>query len=143
MKEFRNIVLSVVSFWCLSIVVLLTIFGIPSNLSEAGEMFGGVNALFSGLALAAIIYTNRLQSHQIQENQNNIKMSMKATNQSLEIMALSTLVQEADATLSRYDRWNEKSKSNNDYANAQKKVRDKLKIHREQLEKKLEQLQNS
>jgi len=142
-KEFRNIVLSVVSFWCLSIVVLLTIFGIPSNLSEAGEMFGGVNALFSGLALAAIIYTNRLQSHQIQENQNNIKMSMKATNQSLEIMALSTLVQEADATLSRYDRWNEKSKSNNDYANAQKKVRDKLKIHREQLEKKLEQLQNS
>ncbi len=61
---------------------------------------------------------------------------METNKQSLEIMALSSLIQEADCALQRYERW-EKSENSGDYTEAKKTVRDKLKLLRERLENKL------
>lgn len=56
-------------------------------------------------------------------------------------MALSSLIQEADCALQRYERW-EKSANSGDYGEASKTVRDKLKLHRERLEDKLIQIED-
>ncbi|MEO0443974.1 MAG: hypothetical protein AAFZ92_09590 [Pseudomonadota bacterium] len=84
MNKFFGLVFFILCVWFFSITFLFWYFGLSNNLSEAGEMFGGINALFSGLALAGIIYTNWLQSKEIKENQKNIEHTMSATKHSLQ-----------------------------------------------------------
>lgn len=67
---------------------------------------------------------------------------MEANRQSLEIMALSALIQEADCALLRYERW-EKSDNAGDYKNAKAKVRESLSDHRAKLEKLLNDLEST
>ena len=97
-------------------------------------MFGGINALFSGLALSGIIFTVWLQSIDVKTNQDNLNKYIEANKCSMEIMALSALIQEADCALARYERW-EASDNSGDYTNAKSVVRNKLNEHRAQLER--------
>jgi len=133
--------LVVIALWSVSIIIITEIYGIPSNASEAGDMFGGINALFSGLALAGVIFTVWLQSLDVKTNQDNLNKSMESNRRSLEIMALSALIQEADCALARYERW-EKSDKAGDYTNAKAKVRTALGGHRKKLESLLDEVQS-
>lgn len=100
------------------------------NASEAGGIFAGV------------IFTVWLQSLDVKTNQENLNKSMEANRQSLEIMALSALIQEADCALLPYERW-EKSDNAGDYKNAKAKVRESLSDHRVKLEKLLKDLEST
>lgn len=144
MKRFAGfffLSLFVIALWSVSIVITTEIYGIPSNASEAGDMFGGINALFSGLALAGVIFTIWLQSLDVKTNQDNLNKSIESNRRSLEIMALSSLIQEADSALARYERW-EKSDNAGDYTNAKAKVRAALSEHRKKLEVLLDEVQS-
>ncbi len=134
--------IAVTTLWYFSIPFVVGLYGEPQDVSAAGEMFGGINALFSGLALAGVIFAVWLQTLDVKTNQKNLEKTMQSNKLSLEIMALSSLVHEADSALERYDRW-EKTEGSGNYSKAKEKVREKLKSHREQLERKLEEVKNT
>lgn len=133
---FVALIIVVTTTWYLSISFVIKIYGEPKDVAAAGDMFGGINALFSGLALAGVIFAVWLQTLDLKTNQDNLEKTMKSNKLSLEIMALSSLIQEADSALERYDWW-EKAEGAGDYSQAKSKVREKLKSHRERLEQKL------
>ena len=126
-KLFILISLICIVLWLASIPVLAIFYGFPQSLSDAGEMFGGIGSLFSGLGLAGIIYALILQSKELDETQKALKVTAR-------LSALTALIQEADAALLRYERW-DSSRDNGDYAKAKKTVRDKMGIYRQELEK--------
>ena len=130
----------ITGLWFFSIEFVVQQFGLPANAAEAGDMFGGINALFSGLALAGVIFAVWLQTKDVQTNQKNLEKTIESNKQSLEIMALSSLIQEADSALLRYERWEQKEGAGN-YENAKAKVREKLVLHRNKLEKKLTEIE--
>ena len=130
----------VIAIWLGSSFFLVELYGIPKTASEAGEMFGGVNALFSGLALAGVIFTVWLQSADLKTNEKNLNKSMEANQRSMEIMALSALIQESDCALARYERW---ESADADYAKAKATVRKKLNEHRKKLELVLDDIENT
>ncbi len=134
--------LLVTAIWYSSIVFITNQFGSPDSLSAAGEMFGGISSLFSGLALAGVIFAVWLQTLDVKTNQTNLEKTMKTNKLSLEIMALSALTQECDSALQRYERW-EKSSPNSDYKDAKATVREKLKEHRIEIENKLMEIKST
>lgn len=130
-KIFILISLVCIVLWLLSIPVLAIFYGLPQNLGDAGEMFGGIGSLFSGLGLAGIIYALILQSKELDEIQKALKVTAR-------LSALTALIQEADAALIRYERW-DSSADNSDYSKAKKTVRDKMTAYRQELEKLLKE----
>jgi hypothetical protein len=53
--------LVVVALWVLSWLAVPLLMGPPDGARTFGDMFGAVNALFSGLAFAMLIYTVWMQ----------------------------------------------------------------------------------
>jgi len=135
---FLGLLVVILVAWYFSITFVTGIFGEPKTLSESGDMFGGVNALFSGLALAGVIYAVILQTVDVKTNQKNLEKSIEANRVSSELVALAALIQEGNSALERYDRWSENSPK--DYSKAQKTVRDKIKLYREQVEQRLSEI---
>lgn len=60
-------------FWLLS-GYLMTLWWGTTNRGNAGDMFGAINALFSGLAFAGIIYTITMQREDLKLQRDAIKM---------------------------------------------------------------------
>jgi septal ring factor EnvC (AmiA/AmiB activator) len=93
-----------VNFLIISIIIVLliwsisglTIYLISDNWGDRGtigDMFGAVNALFSGLAFAALLYTLQLQREEIKLNRteialnrNELSKSVKAQQESQEAL---------------------------------------------------------
>ena len=138
---FLFLILIVITLWYLSIQIVIGQFGPPVTAADAGEMFGGINALFSGLAFAGVIFAVWLQTLDVRTSRETLQKTMESNKRSLEIMALSTLIQEENAALERYERWAGKQNSSN-YKDASKTVREKLKHHREKLENRLSEIEN-
>ncbi|MEM7246361.1 MAG: hypothetical protein AAF533_13510 [Acidobacteriota bacterium] len=57
---------TVVLLWTASLVFVPKIMGQPEGAGTFGDMFGAVNALFSGLAFAGLIYTILLQRQELE-----------------------------------------------------------------------------
>ena len=62
-------------FWFLSAFLLISIDSDPQSRGLWGDMFGGINALFSGFAFAGIIYTIRLQEKEIQHGKQEARIT--------------------------------------------------------------------
>ena len=140
--SFSLLMAVMITIWYFSIQVVIRMYGEPNDVAAAGDMFGGIDSLFSGLALAGVIFAVWLQTLDVKTNQENLEKTMRANRLSLEIMALSSLIQEANAALERYERW-EKAEGAGDYSQAKSKVREKLKSHREKLESKLDEIRKT
>jgi len=91
------------------------------------------------MALVAALFSLCLVVLKMETQQNQFDVMMKSNKLNLEIIALSSLIQESDATLHRYDRW-EAAGIKGDYVNAKSSVRDKMNKHRELLERKFEEV---
>jgi len=133
---------AVTLIWYFSIPFVIETYGKPKDVAAAGDMFGGINSLFSGLALAGVIFAVWLQTLDVKTNQDNLQKTMISNKHSLEIMALSALIQEDNSALERYERW-EKTDTKADYKQVKSKVREKLTLHREQLEEKMTEIENT
>lgn len=75
-------VLIKMSFWVIAVWIIsgILIYNLIPNWSDRGtlgDMFGVVNALFSGLAFAALIYTIILQREEIALNRKEIELNRK------------------------------------------------------------------
>jgi len=90
--QFKQLVvfsLAVILIWGLS--GFFTYHYIPewSDRGTFGDMFGAVNALFSGLAFAALIYTILLQREEIKMNRHEITLNRKELKKSTAAQELS------------------------------------------------------
>ena len=63
---FFNVVGAMVLFMVFAVMVACLVFGPPESAAEFGDMFGSVNAFFSGLALFGLIYTLLMQKEELQ-----------------------------------------------------------------------------
>lgn len=84
-----KLILLVVIIWGLSAFAIMLGLGNWSDRGTFGDLFGAVNALFSGLAFAGLIYTIiqqkedlELQRKEIAENKSELKKSARAQERS-------------------------------------------------------------
>ncbi len=120
--------------WAVSIPLVIHFFPLPADVGAFGDMFGAVNALFSGLALAGVVYALILQDDERKNNVEQFHKSLRATEISARLTAYSTLLQECDSALQRYERW-ESGNSNADYTKVKETVRKKMTEYRIEVEK--------
>ncbi len=133
-KSFYFLMATVALIWAISIPFLLNFFPRPEEAGSFGDMFGAINALFSGLAFAGVIYALILQDNETRQNTEQFQKSIRATEISARLTAYSTLLQECDSALHRYERW-EATSPESDYKKVKETVRSKMKEYRSEVEK--------
>lgn len=74
-KTLLSMFIFVIIIWILSGVIVYYVASSWSDRGTIGDMFGAVNALFSGLAFAALIYTIILQREEIGMNRAEIELN--------------------------------------------------------------------
>ncbi len=74
---FVKLIVGVVLLWAISAVLIIFFMNGWSERGTFGDLFGAVNALFSGLAFAALLYTIVLQREEIKQNRNEIVLNRK------------------------------------------------------------------
>lgn len=97
---FIKLILTVVVLWLMSgwlIIVFLDDWG---DRGTFGDLFGAVNALFSGLAFAALLYTIVLQRNEIRQNREEIVLNRKELSKSAKLQqkAQQVLIQQVEQT---------------------------------------------
>lgn len=79
-SPYRSVIwmsVGVIIVWVLSALWIYNALPNWSDRGTVGDMFGAVNALFSGLAFAALIYTILLQREEIKTNRKEIELNRK------------------------------------------------------------------
>lgn len=69
-----SLVLLVAILWVISWLLLTTLIPTPSERGQFGDMFGSVNALFSGLAFAGLIFTIHLQREELAMQREELRL---------------------------------------------------------------------
>jgi hypothetical protein len=124
--SFTVLLVAGIALWLISIPVVTGIYGKPTSAHEFGDMFGAINALFSGLALAGIIYTIIIQREELRLTRDELKRAAEAQTNSAEslkkqllqqtdasrLTALSALVNSANEQINQHDRWNDRGQNN-------------------------------
>ncbi len=75
--------LVVLLMWIGSVIIMLAAAPDWGTRGTMGDSFGAINALFSGLAFAALIYTIILQREEIKLNRNEIELNRKELRKSV------------------------------------------------------------
>lgn len=112
--------------WAVSIPLLYVFYPPARTAGEFGGMFGAVDALFSGLALAGVVYALLLQNFEIRSTQRMLEESIRANELAARIAAYGWLLQEGDNALLRYERWEAASELKR-YSGAKSTVRKNMK----------------
>ncbi|WP_430409821.1 hypothetical protein [Kordia sp.] len=85
-------VLIIIFLWLFSGVAISWIVPKLQDRGVIGDMFGAINALFSGLALAFVIYTVYLQSKQLDLQNKEIKNALEETRKTNLVNMYSSLI---------------------------------------------------
>lgn len=72
-----HVILGAIIVWVVTCVGIIYYFGRPSSAGEFGDLFGAVNALFSGLAFACVIYAIFLQRSELELQREELKLTRK------------------------------------------------------------------
>ncbi len=90
----------VVLIWALSAVLIMVFLSDWSDRGTFGDLFGAVNALFSALAFAVLIYTIILQRAEIKQNREEIVLNRKELVKSTKLQekAQHVLMQQVEQT---------------------------------------------
>ena len=95
-----KLILLVVLIWGVSAVLIMFFLSEWSDRGTFGDLFGAVNALFSALAFAVLIYTIILQREEIKQNREEIVLNRKELEKSGKIQRKSqeVLVRQVEQT---------------------------------------------
>ncbi|MEK9566825.1 MAG: hypothetical protein VW125_06935 [Flavobacteriaceae bacterium] len=95
-----KLILLVVLIWALSAVLIMFFLSEWSDRGTFGDLFGAVNALFSALAFAVLIYTIILQREEIKQNREEIVLNRKELEKSskLQRKAQEVLIKQVEQT---------------------------------------------
>lgn len=81
------IVLAVFALWLGSFLLITSTIPTWENRGQLGDLFGSVNALFSGLAFAGLIYTIFLQRNELRLQREELKLQREEMAKSREELA--------------------------------------------------------
>ncbi len=76
-NHLRLVFLAIILFWVLNLYFMPYLFGEPQDAGGFGDMFGAVNALFSGLAFWGVIYAILLQREELKLQREELSMTRK------------------------------------------------------------------
>jgi len=95
-----RLIIVVVILWALSAVIVYFMLDSWADRGTLGDLFGAVNALFSGLAFAVLIYTIVLQREEIKQNREEIVLNRKELAKSARLQQKSqeVLIQQVEQT---------------------------------------------
>ena len=95
-----KLIILVVVIWGLSAVFIIGILPNWSDRGTFGDLFGAVNALFSALAFAVLIYTIVLQREEIKQNRQEILLNRKELAKAAKLQkdAHKVLIQQVEQT---------------------------------------------
>lgn len=95
-----KLILLVITIWGLSAILIIFFLSEWTERGTFGDLFGAVNALFSALAFAALIYTIVLQREEIKQNREEIVLNRKELekNSKLQRKAHEVLIRQVDQT---------------------------------------------
>lgn len=85
-SDFVLLCLGVAGLWLTCTLAIYWLFPDWQTRGTAGDSFGAVNALFSGLAFAGVIYALNLQRKQLKDQQEEMRATRKVTEAQLEEM---------------------------------------------------------
>ena len=150
--KLKKLVILFVAAWFFWAITIPGLLGDLDRAASFGDSFGGISALFSGLALALAVYSMVLQQRQsaefervtlatLEQQAAAIKLieeSLKAQASAAKVGALSTLIDQEVQRIDSLRQWGEAAGDENKYANgikaAQRRIEDyqaKLKLHAE------------
>lgn len=149
-----KLTLFVIIIWCVSAFLIIQGLDNWADRGTFGDMFGAVNALFSGLAFAALIYTIVLQREDIQHNREEISMnrtelhkSVKAQQKSLAALKLQAkqthLTAKVNAMNSLLSYYNSQIESDKTDEEIKQKAREKRKAIIKQIDDLIDGLDDS
>lgn len=139
---FVIVIIAVAVLWYFSMPMMAEKISLINSDTGSLERFSGISSLFSALALASIVFIVCVQALDAKENQISLDKTLMSNKLHLEVIALTSLINECDMTLHRYDRW-EKAGIKGDYTNSKAGVRDKMNAYRKKLEQTYEEIQFS
>ncbi len=95
-----KLILLVVIIWGVSAILIMFFLSEWSDRGTFGDLFGAVNALFSALAFAVLIYTIILQREEIKQNREEIVLNRKELEKSGKIQRKSqeVLIRQVEQT---------------------------------------------
>lgn len=76
--------IAITVFWIVSYWTISAYFGIPSNPSDVGQLFGAIGALFSGWAFCGVLWVILLQRNAIEIQREDLKATIAEMKQSRE-----------------------------------------------------------
>jgi hypothetical protein len=75
MWAFLLFICVVAGLWLAALYLMPVIYQVPKTVGEAGDMFGGITALFSGLAFAGLISTLLMQGRELQLQRSELELT--------------------------------------------------------------------
>ena len=95
-----KLIVFVILIWGASAILIILLLSEWSERGNFGDLFGAVNALFSALAFAVLIYTIVLQREEIKQNREEIVLNRKELQKSskLQRKAQEVLIQQVEQT---------------------------------------------
>lgn len=95
-----KLIILVIFIWALSAILIIAFLPEWSDRGTFGDLFGAVNALFSALAFAVLIYTIILQRMEIKQNREEIVLNRKELEKSSKIQRQSqeVLIKQVEQT---------------------------------------------
>lgn len=81
---YGSAIISVLLFFVLYFLAIEYVYPVMSDRAYFGDMFGGINALFSGLAFLGVIYAIILQREELRLQRNELKMTREELKRSAE-----------------------------------------------------------
>lgn len=139
---FVLVIIAAAGLWYISIPMMVENFSELNNEGVSVDHFSGIGSLFTALALTSLVFVVCLQALDAKDNKQMLEVTLKTNKLHLEVIALTSLINECDTTLHRYDRW-EKAGIKGDYTNSKADVRDKMNAYRKKLEQTYEEIQFS
>lgn len=97
---FIKLIVSVIVLWAFSGWMIIFFLDEWADRGTFGDLFGAVNALFSGLAFAALLYTIVLQRDEIRQNREEIVLNRKELSKAAKLQqkAQQVLIQQVEQT---------------------------------------------
>jgi len=76
--KLASLILLIIIIWLCTLIGVCASFDSWAERGQFGDLFGSINALFSGLALAGIIYTIYLQKQELSLQRTELRLQRKA-----------------------------------------------------------------
>lgn len=77
LKQFIYITIAIVLVWIIFMIAMFFIYSNPTDRASFGDMFGAINTLFSGIAMAGVIVAIIMQKQELEMQRKELELTRK------------------------------------------------------------------